>query len=170
MENAFFYNYKDIFFIFPELMSTNNTQKKICIFKDKNAAKDLQKMRAACNATAIMSSDTETIEFWISKKIDFIVNPFDEKERGFDSNTFSILVQNEIYPIILLEKIITLDREKQIRLFKHLFVLIRLCKKHHLPIIILSKDIHVSYAFYHILGYNETQAQRFLKMFEERVL
>jgi len=170
MDKTFFYKYQNTFFIFSEQLSSyQNTEKLICIFRSKEEAKDFQKIKEKCNATAVYSSNPDTIEFWTSKKINFIINPFDTNNKGFDKNTFSILVQNKIYPVILLEKIIIQNRELQIKLFKHLFELNALCKKYKHPLIILCEDKYTIKAIYHILGYNDTQIQNFLELFEELI-
>ncbi|PIU22513.1 MAG: hypothetical protein COT14_00885 [Candidatus Diapherotrites archaeon CG08_land_8_20_14_0_20_30_16] len=169
MDKDYFYRYQNLIFVFPEqLPTTEKLQKKVCVFRNKEDAKNLQKIQSTCDATGVLSSNPETIAFWINKKIDYIINPFDFRGKGFDKNTFSILIQNKIYPIIILEKIILQNSEQQLQLFKHLFSFNKLCQKYKLPLIILCEDPRVCIALYYILGYNETQAQSFLKqIFDE---
>jgi hypothetical protein len=114
------------------------------------------------NKTAIFTSDVNILEFWINKKIDYIINPFDFKSRAFDNNTFSLMKQKNIIPIIILDFIFDKDHKKQNYLFKHLILFNKLCKKNKLPILLLSNNIDVTNAMYYILGYSENQAKNFL--------
>lgn len=166
MEQNYFYKYKNKYFLFSDQISKltcDINSKKIIIFRNQKEANDFQKLRSIGNYTAVLSSNPDALSFWINKKIDFIINPFDFKGKGFDKNTFSILIQNNILPIIILDKIILSDKDLQLQTFKHLFSFNKLCIKYKLPIIILSHDDKASYAFYNILGYNEIQAKQFLE-------
>jgi len=164
---AYFYKYQNNYFIFakdaPEFEKEKN---KIFLFKDVNDAKLFQKFSG--NKTAVISSSPETISFWTKKKINYIINPFNFYSVGFDKNIFSQIIQNKIQPMIILDKLIINDKDKQLKIFKHLFLFIKLCKKYKLPVIILSEDLHATKALYHILGYNEQQAKNFLSGFNEK--
>jgi hypothetical protein len=162
MNFNYFYKYNNIYFVFAnEFSNLPKNINSIALFKNTNDAQFYSKLQNITKC-AVLSNNANDIQFWINKNIDYIVNPFDFKSKGFDKNTFSILIQNKILPIILLEKLFINNKQNQIQIFKHLIAFVKLCKKYKLPLIILSNNIELTYATYSILGYNEKQAERFL--------
>lgn len=163
---TYFYKYQDYYFVFAKNASKLETEKnKIIIFddvKDANLYPKFSQYR-----TAVVSSAPKVTSFWTKKKINYLINPFDSWGKGFDKNIFSQIIQNKIQPLIIIDKLITRNKEKQLKLFKHLGLFIKLCKKYKLPVIILSEDLYATKALYHILGYNEQQAKEFLSDFDE---
>lgn len=156
-------NNKTIFFCFAEnanLIPKEINSKSVCLV--------FTKKQGNCSANfgynAVYSAIPDIIDFWIKKNIDFIINPFDAKQRGFDERCFSLLTQNNITPVILLEKILTPNKEEQIHILQNLFVLNELCKKYKLPLLILSEknEFEVN-GMSNILGYNKNQISTFIK-------
>jgi len=167
MDNNYFYKYKTIYFVFPnEFSKLPKNTNSVVLFRNVDDAKHYPKIQNLAKC-AVLSNNANDISFWVNKKIDYIVNPFDFKGKGFDKNVFSLLKQNKILPVILLEKILLDDKQKQIQIFKHLIAFNKLCKKYKLSLIILSNNIELTYATYSVLGYNEKQAERFLSDFDE---
>lgn len=158
------HNNKTIHFIAAE--NTNTLPKEIntkdvCVVFTKKQDFKLNKF----GFSAVFSGNPDVISFWINKKIDFLINPFNANNRGFDENTFSILAQNNILPVLLFDKLIVSNKTEQMFLFRHLFVLNKLCKKYKVPIIILTTEMgREIFAIYKIIGYNENQANNFLKI------
>lgn len=155
-----FYKYQNISFVDPK----NNGD--IIVFTNIKDANLFQKV--SNKKIAVFTADVNTLEFWLNKKIDYIINPFDFKGKAFDSKTFSLIKQKNILPIIILDFIFEKDQKKQIYLFKHLLLFNKLCKKNKIPIIILSNNNDNSNAMYYILGYNEKQIKNFLSDFYEK--
>ncbi len=154
-------NNKTIFFCFAEnanLIPKEINPKSVCLIFTKKQGNISDKF----DYKAVYSAIPDIIDFWIRKNIDFIINPFDGKQRGFDENSFSLLIQNNITPVVLLDKILTPNKEEQIHLLQNLFVLNSLCKKYKFPLLILSEknEIEIN-AIYNILGYNENQIENF---------
>lgn len=157
-------NDKTIYFVLAEnscQIPKEINSKDVCIVFTKRQGNISDKF----GYSGVFSCIPDVVEFWAKKNIDFIINPFDAKQRGFDENSFSLLLQNEITPVILLDKILTQNKEEQIQILRNLFLLNGLCKKYKLPIIIVSeennKEINVIYS---ILGYNENQITNFNKV------
>lgn len=156
-------NNQTIFFCFAENANQIPKEvnlKSVCIVFTKKQGNTSNKY---CY-NAVYSAIPDIIEFWVKKKIDFIINPFDGKQRGFDENTFSLLVQNKITPLILLDKILTPNKEEQIHLLQNLFTLSDLCKKYKFPLLIISENNEDEInTIYYVLGYNENQMLNFTK-------
>lgn len=168
MINNYFYKYKNKEFVFAsDYSKLQNKSNLIVIFRSVEDAKFYPKIQNN-SLCGVMSNNPNVIAFWVNKKIDYIINPFDNRGKGFDKNIFSVLKQNEILPIILLGKIMQEDKEKQIQIFKHLLAFNKLCIKFKMPLIVLHKDNEVTNAFYELLGYNTTQANRFIGGFDEK--
>ncbi len=156
-------NNKTIFFCFAEnanLIPKEINPKSVCLVFTKKQGNTSNKF----GYNAVYSAIPDIIDFWIKKDVDFIINPFDAKQRGFDERSFSLLIQNNIEPVILLAKILTANKEEQIHILQNLFMLNELCKKYKLPLLILSekneKEINT---IYNILNYNENQISAFTK-------
>lgn len=155
-----YYKYQNVSFVSPK------DNGNIIVFTSLKEANLYPKLLN--KKIAVFTSDVKTLEFWLNKKIDFIINPFDFKGRAFDSKTFSIMKQKNILPIIILDFIIEKDTKKQIYLLKHLLLFNKLCKKNKMPIIILSNNEKQSKEMYISLGYNENQIKNFLSDFYEK--
>lgn len=163
---TYFYKYKDNYFVFAKDASKFEKEKnKIVVFDDVKDANLYPKFLHY--KTAVLSNVPKVTSFWTKKKINYLINPFDSWSKGFDKNIFSQIIQNKIQPLIIIDKLITRNKEKQLKIFKHLGLFIKLCKKYKLPIIILSEDLYATKAVYHLLGYNEQQAKAFLSGFDE---
>jgi len=167
MENTYFYKYNNKEFVFASNYSKiGNKSDSIIIFKTIDDAKIYSKVQNNFGC-GVMSNSPDVLSFWTNKKIDFIINPFDFKGKGFDKKIFSLIKQNNILPVILLGKIINSDKDKQIQIFKHLIAFNKLCVEFKLPIAILYNNQNVANAFYSLMGYNDKQAERFLKRYND---
>lgn len=155
-----YYKYQNISFVSPK------DNGNIIVFTNLKDSSLFPKV--SNKKIAVLTSDVNTLEFWLNKKIDFIINPFDFKGRAFDSKTFSVMKQKNILPIIILDFIIEKDTKKQIYLLKHLLLFNKLCKKNKIPLIILANDEKQSKEMYITLGYNEKQIKNFLSDFYEK--
>jgi hypothetical protein len=155
-----YYKYQNISFVSPK------DKGNIIVFTDLKESNLFPKISS--KKVAVLTSDVNTLEFWLNKKINFIINPFDFKGRAFDSKTFSVMKQKNILPIIILDFIIEKDSKKQIYLFKHLLLFNKLCEKNKIPLIILSNNQNQAKAMYLNLGYNEKQIKYFLSEFHEK--
>jgi hypothetical protein len=168
MEKNYFYKYKNIEFVFAsDYSKIKNKSNSIIIFRSLEDAKIYPRVQNN-NLCGVMSNTPNVIAFWANKKIDYIINPFDYKGKGFDKNIFSVLKQNNISPIILLNKIMLVEKDKQLQIFKHLIAFNKLCIKFKMPLIILHNDLDITNAFYRLLGYNKVQANRFVGGFNEK--
>lgn len=168
MEKNYFYKYKNKEFVFAsDYSKLQNKSNSIIIFRSLEDAKIYPKVQNN-NSCGVMSNNPNVISFWLNKKIDYIINPFDYRGKGFDKNIFSVLKQNKIYPVILLAKIMLNEKDKQLQVFKHLIAFNKLCIKFKMPLIILHSDLDVTNAFYRLLGYNSVQADRFVGVFDEK--
>ena len=100
MNFNYFYKYNNIYFVFAnEFSNLPKNINSIALFKNTNDAQFYSKLQNITKC-AVLSNNANDIQFWINKNIDYIVNPFDFKSKGFDKNTFSILIQNKILPKI----------------------------------------------------------------------
>jgi RNase P/RNase MRP subunit p30 len=166
MLNNCFYKYKNKEFLFASDSKSKTNSNSIIIFRSLEDAKLYSKLQNY--SLGVMSNNPNVISFWVNKKIDYIINPFDFRSKGFDKNVFSILKQNNILPVILLGKLFLDDKDKQIQIFKHLIAFNKLCKKFKIPLIILHNDVDLTLATYRLLGYNSKQSERFLGEFNEK--
>ncbi len=155
-----FYKYEEINFI--NIKEFKNDKNSILILSNKSELKYLNNY-SNYKFGAIVNNIDDLL-FWSNKKINFIINPFNYKERFFDNSTFSLLTKNNINIIIIWDLIFEKEISKQIFIYKHLIILNKLCKKNKIPLIILNKDLEKTYQIYKILNYNKKQAKYFLSL------
>jgi RNase P/RNase MRP subunit p30 len=76
--------------------------------------------------------------FCLDKKVDFIINPFTYSALYFDNSTTRVMKQNKVYPLVFMADYLPLNRGQKIGFLKNVFKLVKLAKKHSLPVFIAS--------------------------------
>lgn len=120
---------------------------------------------------ACVAKDTNAINYWINKKIDFIINPFSDMNRYFDSNTINVLKKNKITPVILLNELAKYNKIQTTYFLRNARLFSELCKKHKLPLIIDTGvnaekrgSLKQEFAVYSFFDYTFEQAKMFNKI------
>ena len=108
-----FYKYEEINFI--NIKEFKNDKNSILILSNKSELKYLNNY-SNYKFGAIVNNIDDLL-FWSNKKINFIINPFNYKERFFDNSTFSLLTKNNINIIIIWDLIFEKEISKQIFIF-----------------------------------------------------
>ncbi len=149
----------------PVLLSNQNNSKYYAIAVDKrcNIKKGL--------VYACISKDINTVNYWVNKDIKFIINPFDYKQRYFDYSTITVIKQNRITPVIILDEIKELNKIQTGYFLKNAMLFTSFCKKQKVPIIVdlglnLSNKTNEMQEYYNysIFDYTISQAKMFNKV------
>jgi|GEM_PF-4934165 len=162
-------------FILVENENTKELNNKndvcICVNKQNNKQGEIQKLKQKYKYIACNSKNMSDINFWITKKIDFIINPFDDKARYFDENMINVIRQNNIVPIFCLDEFKHYNKMQTAYFLKNAYLFANICIEKRLTVLIDSfgsankkTNIRQELANYKPFGFTQEQGKMFNRM------
>jgi hypothetical protein len=76
--------------------------KSCLVFSKPVQSSSVNNLKSKFTYFAVKSAELSEVNYWINKNIDFIINPFSDRLRGFDYSTINIIKQKKIIPVIIL--------------------------------------------------------------------
>jgi len=124
-------NFNFVLLTDKSVSNISNKNFKTCLLVDKPT-----NPKGDFDFIGCVAKDLNNVNFWLNKKVDFLINPFDDKQRFFDYSTITVMKKNKIIPVILLKDFGKYNKMQAAYFLKNAIMFVEFCKKNEIPVIV----------------------------------